>query len=548
MEFGMKKKIALVTPVALSIVAASVFTFSGCGNGWFDSKDRRETPAALMFDAQKAYDNDEYSKAASLYKKAVAKDPNNVQARVGWAFAVNGEAGMSLTQVMHDIIASEQESAVSANLADSSSTTKAFAILKSLGVDFSDEDNSRFLDELQKYWKAASTNSTACATDATACEIELIKKHSKKVKKLIKSFQIVCPLMDPDVLQFIQDDLTAKRVLLDNKEYKKICNGGMKGGSGAAAFAATIALLGQAAVEWTLLDHKTYNSTSKEFTSTTTGDGQPDLVGELNVAFEKISKAKTDMTAGTTGLTDTLKAFNDNTTALTTGLARTELDSFKMLVKNVKVITRLIESSLNLGESTSQKFTDVESKIDEATEKISQYKKPTSTSGTTTGTSGSPTESTTKAATASKDIEAAIAKKIGEGGSLDTTQQAQLDQICTNFTTLKNQAGLPDSSQPPCNCPTVTDKDSCCASKSDALSTPTSERFKCCSSAYGTATPPNSCLTKAKATSLALNLAAPANNTTTTLSLATPESSENEQLLSLLELFQAADRTWRDER
>ena len=336
----MRIRIASFIPVGVAVGTAVAFTFSGCGNSWLDNKDRQKTPSALMFDAQKAYDMENYSLAAQLFSSAVAKDPNNTSARVGWAFALNGEAGLSLLQIVENSIGQ--------------TGTGIDSLSNTVGLNAAERTKILEVANATKFYKIA-------ADRLRSAEV------SYKLAKLNESWRAICPILPDTVFASIQADDTMKSLF----SFTDCRKGSVTVANNSALFAAAIGLFGQAMSLYKLLDPS--------------GTGTPEIVADMKTSVDNITAAKSNL--GTALSTLATESGNLNT-FMSSDLIPWTLATFETL-------TNLVASIDGMPTDVKTKILESTSKLGEAKTQMSAYKNTSTTTTTSTTTAATPAQITT---------------------------------------------------------------------------------------------------------------------------------------------------------
>jgi hypothetical protein len=389
----MNKRVLAFLPVVGVIGAAAAITFSGCGNSWLDTKDRNKTPAALMFDGQKAYDQENYELAASLFSQAVAKDPTNISARIGWSFALNGQAGLSLTEIMQNIIKE-------ANPTPALTGTGITSFTNIVGLKAAEMTSL----------KAALGDIALYAAEATE-----IRANSNKLAKLNESWQAICPVLPATVYTNFPSDA--------NELFAKAttCSKTIDTANNAALFAAAIGLFAQAASLYQMLDAN--------------GDNDIDIVADVQTKFTNL--------AGAGNTASSITAINS---ALSTVNAALSSELIPWTLATFKVLQSAVGSIEGLPQSVEDQINESTSKLDSATKTLASYKASAGTPKL--GTAGG--ELATKLNANKTQIDTAVDNAFNSGTA---EQKAQALEACANWDAIVIAGGLGSNVTRPASCP-----------------------------------------------------------------------------------------------
>ncbi len=386
----MKAKYLTFIPVAVAIGASAAITFSGCGNNWLDTKDRSKTPSALMFDGQKAYDQEDYDRAAELFSEAVAKDPANVSARIGWSFALNGQAGLSLTEIMQNIIKQKSAATTKTSLAD----TGLASFVEIVGLK---------TDEKAPIQAAA----TAQGIEVYGLLTTEIRRASNKLSKLNESWLAICPVLPESVISKLTTDSGMNTAFSADR-----CKGVTRSTNNAALFSAAIGTFGQAASLYQLLYIKQFQANAAATPTT------PDIVVDLEAKFTAIQSATN------------LATINDALSAINSGVSS---ELIPWTLANFEVLQYLVGAIDGMPQSVKDQINSSATQLQAARSKITEYKSAAGASADKMKTS----------------LTQAAAKIDTVYASASTTDQ---QKICANFDALKAASGVTGVSKP-ASCP-----------------------------------------------------------------------------------------------
>lgn len=428
----------------LTLVGVALTVTSGCGNGWVSSKEREESPSALMLKAQLLYDKGKFTEAAAAYQKIVDQNPQNEKARVRLAYALNGEAGLGPLALLTKLSKIQSAPKTSSSGATTSTTTSrnsltqltAAAGLTSAEIAAVAKANPKtFQDLLQAETKFASLASTDPTT------FRGLSSAAARFRKLQASWKTICQLIPKKVLDTVVNSELRKKAL-----EVESCLGGFRESSQKPAilFSAAISALAQGAALYQVkLD--TNNDGTVDAMKTA------DTITKDITALNSTASSETDPTkikANIDSLNTKIAALNTVGETLTHDLVDLTLAQFEIMSLLMTSIEGVVPE--NVGKSL---FNGIR-KFEESKTKLSGFINVKPSSGKTSGTNQD--KVTANATNASKAADAYYDKFVAEN-----TDQTKLDEFeesfaktCSQFDTLKSTFGSSAATKP-ANCQKV---------------------------------------------------------------------------------------------
>ncbi|MBM3382349.1 MAG: hypothetical protein FJY29_07900 [Betaproteobacteria bacterium] len=385
--------------VSCAVVAGTLFALSACGA--LSSKERDETPSALMLKAQAAYDTGKYSEAIEHLNKVVAKDTSNQEARVRLAFALNASIGVTPLNLLKSLTAGNTSGGGSTN-SDLNKLTSGAGLSKTKTEDI-------------KRQRAALT------------DINKLRQLFPDFQVFQDAFLTLCTLLSQQTLS----DLRAKSPSAVDLMQVDKCNEGVAVSNANVSIAALTLAIDQFAT--------LYNSVLDS-----NGDGQIDVQKDAQDASDKLST----LNAGAGGSAAALATLNNATQTLTTVSATLKGDVFKLATAQFSIISSVIRGS-NLPTSIATPLEKAVSALESSLSKINEYLD----SGKTTG---SVTTSGQAAATAANNA------NIKADQLLQGKTAAEKQDTCKNVYCLRSGYGLPNGeADMPIECRSVTYSKTC---------------------------------------------------------------------------------------
>lgn len=418
---------------AIASLLSLCTAISGCGNAWITTSDREETLAALMSKADYAYDKSRYAEAAAAYRKALTKDPTVDSAAIKLAYALNGEAGLSILDFVARFIVQEFEDSSGDTDQAQKSQNPITSLIETVGLPEQDR-------------KAIAT-----ARPTTLADVRAV---SQRFAKLQESWTTVCHLMPASLFTTVFESETD-----DLKSVFEIdrCNGGAPEGSeaqSAALFAATLQFLAQAAGLFQAFRYLD-------------GDNEINLADKGNAAVEKLQNLQQSVSTIADAAASEKYALKKNMAAISTQLgviqdlkAQITGEIVNYTLACFTFVTALIAAIPSIPSSISKKIEQAAAKINEARGKISQYTS-IDTSSTNPEQGQKVKEAAEKAARTVDELYAKV--EAIEDADQRKAKLAELDSekenVCNNFEETKSAFNLPEDIAKPERCtqaPTLT--------------------------------------------------------------------------------------------
>ncbi|MEN9529875.1 MAG: hypothetical protein RI932_1748 [Pseudomonadota bacterium] len=382
--------------VSCAALAATLFALSACGA--LSSKEREETPSALMLKAQTAYDSGKYADAIAYLNKVVEKDPSNQDARVRLAFSLNASIGVTPLNLLKSLTTSNTGGAGTNN---------------DLGKLTSGAGLSKSKTEQIKQKRAVLT------------DINKLRELVPEFQTFQNAFLTLCPLLSQQTLA----DLRAKSPSAVTLMQVDKCNEGLPVSNANVSIAALILAIDQFAT--------LYNSVLD-----TNGDGVIDVQKDAQDASSKLSSINPAEGAAA------LASLNNATQTLTTVSATLKGDVFKLATAQFSIISSVIRGS-NLPSNIADPLNKAVTALEGSLNTINGYLD----AGKTTGSSTSSGQSAVTAANnANTKADAILASK----------SPAEKQDTCKNVYCLRDAYGLPKGdADMPTQCSGVTYSKTC---------------------------------------------------------------------------------------
>lgn len=382
--------------ISCAALAATLFALSACGA--LSSKEREETPSALMLKAQTAYDSGKYEDAIVYLNKVVAKDPSNQEARVRLAFSLNASIGVSPLNLLKSLTGS----------GTGSSGTNG-----DLGKITSGAGLSKAKTEKIKSERAVLT------------DVSKLRSKFSEFRVFQEAFLTLCPLFSTQTLNDLKERSPSAVTLMEIDK----CNNGVPVSDANVSIAALTLAIDQFAT--------LYNSVLD-----TNGDGVIDVQKDAQDASSKLSSINPAEGAAA------LASLNNATQTLTTVSATLKGDVFKLATAQFSIISSVIRGSnlpANIADPLNKAVTALESSLNT----INGYLD----AGKTTGSSTSSGQSAVTAANNANTKADAI---------LATKSPAEKQETCKNVYCLRDAYGLPKGdADMPTQCSGVTYSKTC---------------------------------------------------------------------------------------
>lgn len=451
-SFSHSRKVATLSTVAAA--AACLLSFSGCGNSWMSSKERNETPSALMQSAQWAYDKGDFTKAVTIYSKIVAKDPNNASARIRLAYTYNALSGLTPLDLVSKLGKLSSQSKTSG--AAAGGTTPAAG----------SNSISAFAEVV-----GLPANEKKALAGQSFKTIASLRAASPRFATLHDSWKTICQLIPKKTL----DTVIASDTRLAGNLDLTVCKGGLSDAGlskTSALFAAAMGAMAQAAgLYQIILDAD--------------GDGEIDLVKQASTLSKDLEalKAKADAAqanADLSSLQSTLTDVNTKLASLTEMADFLKGELISLALADFSFVAALT-ANLGMPESMTNSINSTITKFNEAKTKLNEY---TSTGSSATSTSSSALKAS--AQKAAQAVDTLYTKQLSsiEGSSTLTPAQKEekkaelqtkIGQSCTSFDSLKSAYNLPADTQKPAQCTTSAALNLSDSTSSDTFNAPSEE-------------------------------------------------------------------------
>lgn len=411
-----------VTLAAVSVAGLAALASHGCGNAWITSKERENSPSALMTKAQFAYDKGDFEKAAEYFGKVVDKDPTNEKARIRLAYAINGRAGLSPFDLVTKLTnlksptASSGASATMGGSTGSSSTSSITQFTNLVGLD------------------AADKTAIANALKSKPKTIGTLRSVSPRFALLHESWLAACQLVPKDALDLVIASNTTLRSAFEVTS----CKGGLTDPArvkSSALFAVVMMALAQGSgLYQTVLDAN--------------GDGKVDLEVQATQIQQEVTALSNQSGGSAEQIGARMQAINEKLALLgalgkevTGELVTVALAHFEFVAK--------LSAKIIFPDDVNKKMTDAITKFNETRDKLNQFTK----------TGASQSSSTNKVQDAAKKASASLDKMYDERKAAAGSDPAKVESLnqdmtkaCTNFDALKAQFGLPADVTKPTKC------------------------------------------------------------------------------------------------
>lgn len=421
MEAGFKKTVN--RPFALAIRGVALGGLAtllvGCGNTWMSSTERKETPAALMKDAQWAYDKGEFEKALSLYERVLAKDPNNLNARVGLTYTYNAKAGLTPFDIVSKLtkLKSPTTSAAGAPTSKAAAAVNSFAELAGL-----------------------TPTERAALSSRVFKSMDELRQVSPRFSTLHTSWRNICMAIPGQILT---------NVLGSEPELQKVfavdaCQGGAGQGvtlSAAGFFAAAVESMAQAAGLLQAVVDKDDN-------------GELDLVQEANKLAAEVNTLRDEANKATDLATMTLKMkqLNEKMAQFVTVSVGLRSEMVGVTITHFRLVSELTRN-ISMPDNIKKRIAEALVQFDAALVQMQEFMNRS----TNTNSKGQAKirESATKASATLESLYVKQQTQAGTDEAKKAENEKNMRESCTNFDALKSAYGLPADVQRPASCQTV---------------------------------------------------------------------------------------------
>ena len=408
----------------LSVLAVAV-SATGCGNSWTDSGDRKETPAALMVEADKAYDQEKYDKAAELYEKVFSLDPAADTAKIRAAYSFLGTVGLTVFKLFEDF------SSTTTATSGSSATSGLDKVIGVVG-----------LNTAQK--QAVIDATTADKT--VARDPQKFRAASTKLQKLQRGWKALCAVLPTATLD---------AAVAGDEKYKTYYSSDSCTQRGNLTVARDSALLAAAVI--TMSEAASFYQVAFD----ADGNGELDFVTSSTTIQTKITSAQAKAAVQATamqGLTD----LNEALGALTDLSASVESDLVSLTDRHFEVVSSLIASIPEIDSSVKDSINKGVTAFRDARKVFLAFSKSYSAGAVSASGQSQRTSLENRVGQIGSNIDTAIANEQARinalSGAEKAAAQAQLEQqtttSCSNFDAVKTAYGLPASLQKPASCGT----------------------------------------------------------------------------------------------
>lgn len=446
---------------SLTMTAATAAALTGCGNGWINSNARKETPSALMLDAQLAYDQQDYTTSAALYEKIVGIDPENAEARTRLAFAYNAQAGLAVFDLVGKMLTYSKSSGAGSG-GDGNNAMSSFSGI----VGLSTQEKLDLFTALNSKFK--SSPSGVDRLNLAATTLADLRATSPKLSYLHAAFTKACKLIPRRILDKVIRESDSPEIKLSQLfELDASCNGGVPDGGPAnsgAMFATAIGSLAQAAVLYQIALDPDSNGTIN------LADDSTSLSTKLTTLQGEISAVTGNDIASFTLMSAKMKELNSTTTSLLDLGKELSGEIVSATAIHFNLLTLLIAEIPGIPSSVQKSIDDAISKFNDSKQALSGVVSPNSplaknpkASSTAPAPAAEGKDFLANSDKAAGSMDEAIAKQnsiIDADTSLSTEQKeekrAELEKNkedgCANFEMLKIVYNRPDMKKPD-SCP-----------------------------------------------------------------------------------------------
>lgn len=418
-----------------------------CGKGILDNEARQNTPAALLAEAMQEYDSGNYSAARVAYESVLTKHPNHIAASVGLAFALHGEAGKSIVDIVGNLI---EQNGTGSGGSEINGIIGAVGLAKQPDDDLSSQRSKEY-NELKDILDNI-VNTTEEVT--TTWTLEKLREKSETLTKFNKAWLTLCKVMPRDTLTNLHTWADAKSTRTDVFSLES-CGQGIDTTNTAVLFAAALNIMTQVSILYqTVLD----------------GDGEEGF--DLMVAADT-AKTKFNDLSGQTGL-EYLSTLSSGINAMNTTIKKIDSEIMQQVFGDIQLLTELLEVFPGMPESAKEGLNEIKVKLDIVTNQLSALKTGAAQEPDSTPDDNSSTIDISAIRAKAQDATTDSDTKIAEAWSATTDENKQeyvtsRDQICSDFENLNTEMQL--GATKPCACVLydngIEAATTCCSAKDD---------------------------------------------------------------------------------